>query len=376
MIRADSKAWPGTACVTEAPARTVWARSMPALALGLVLAALPPLAQSHHSYLARFDRQSIAELEGVLIEKRWRNPHGSFVLRVTDADGTVTDWEIETSSVSLMQRLGIRPEMLAIGETIRIAGYPPVSSKREMYARHILLADGRELMLDIGLTPRWADRTDRRVGEHSQVSVRAGDASHPELGIFRVWSLIRDGRRLFPEVVDPTFDAQSYPMTPAARAALAAFDPARDNPTAKCTPKGMPTIMEQPYPIEFVALDNGDIRLHIEEYDLDRVIFMDPAHAPREPAPSLLGTSVGRFDDRTLVVRTTRISWPYFSQIGIPQSPAAEIVERFTPTDDGSRLDYALTVTDPANFTEPVTLRNFWIWVPEVEILPYECSER
>jgi hypothetical protein len=347
-----------------------------ALMFGIMLAALPLAASAHHSFLARFDRQAIAELEGELIEKRWRNPHGTFVLRTTDAEGTVTDWEIETSSVSLMQRLGVRSEMLEVGDTIRIAGYPPVGAKREMYARHILAADGRELLLDVGLTPRWTDRADRRIGERSQMSVREGDGSRPELGIYRIWSLIRDAPRLFPEVVDPTFDPQSYPMTAAARAALAAFDMRTDNPTANCAPKGMPTIMEQPYPIEFLERDDGDIALHIEEYDLTRVIHMDPARAPRDPAPSLLGTSTGRWEDRTLVVTTRATSWPYFSQIGIPQSPDAELVERFTPTPDGSRLDYELTVTDPVNFTEPVTLRVFWIWVPEVQMLPYECSER
>jgi len=208
---------------------------------GLVVG--PLTASAHHSFLARFDRRTLTELEGELIEKRWRNPHATFVLRVRNADDSVTDWAIETSSVSLLQRLGIRPEMLEVGSTIRIAGYPPVTERREMYSRHILLADGRELLLDIGLMPRWANRT---VGEHSAVAVRQGDGSRPELGIFRVWSLIRDGPRLFPEVVDPSFDPQRYPMTSAARAALAAFDLARDNPTADCAPKGMPTIMEQP----------------------------------------------------------------------------------------------------------------------------------
>ena len=77
-----------------------------------------------------------------------------------------------------------------------------------------------------------------------------------------------------------------------------------------------------------------------------------------------------------LVVTTSRIDWPYFSQLGIPQSPAVEIVERFTPTADGSRLDYEMTVTDPATFTRPVVLATHWLWLPGVERLPYECTLR
>jgi hypothetical protein len=132
---------------------------------------------------------------------------------------------------------------------------------------------------------------------------------------------------LFPEVVDLAVDINAYPLTPAARTQLAEFDRSTDNPTANCVPKGMPTIMEAPYPIEFVRQASDDIFLKLEEYDLTRVIHMS-ADATRElPQPSPLGFSLGRWDGATLAVTTTRISWPFFSQLGIRQSPAVEIVE-------------------------------------------------
>jgi hypothetical protein len=334
---------------------------------------LTPLAAgAHHSFFGRFDRQGMMELEGEVTELMWRNPHTYLTLRAVDANGTAADWEVETSSLSVLRRQGV-VDTIHVGDRVRIAGYPPTGDKKEIYVRHVLLPDGQELLMDTGLKPRWSART---LGEDSVLAIREGDASRPDLGLFRVWSVVRNGPRLFREVVDPSFDAQSYPMTDAARAALADFDIVTQNPTANCAPKGMPTIMEQPYPIELVRLHDGNIELRIEEYDLERTIYMDRAAAPQAPAPLPLGFSTGAWDGRTLVVTTTRVSWPYFSQIGIPQSAAAEIVERFTPTEDGSRLDYALTVTDPATFTEPVTLSTYWIWVPGVELLPYECAER
>jgi hypothetical protein len=341
--------------------------------LVLLLAAQWPLAAAaHHSFLSRFDRTSLAEIEGEITELLWRNPHTYLTVRTEASSGETVDWKIETSSLSLMRRLGIVGTMQT-GDRIRVAGYPPRGETREMYARHVLLASGKELLLDVGLEPRW---TERAAGQESLLSIREGDPSRPDLGLFRTWSFIRTGPRLFPEAVDPTFDVQSYPMTDAARAALAAFDIERDRPTGNCAPKGMPTVMEQPYPIEFAELQNGDILLRIEEYDLERTIYMDAAAAPASPAPSLLGRSLGRWDGPTLVVTTTRMSWPYFSQVGIPQSAAAELVERFTPSADGSRLDYELTVTDPETFTEPVTVRTYWIWVPGIELLPFNCAER
>ena len=105
-------------------------------------------------------------------------------------------------------------------------------------------------------------------------------------------------------------------------------------------------------------------------------------YRPREFIPSFLFVylvsvlifSVGRWDQTTLVVTTTHISWAWFDQAGIPQSEQSVSIERFMPTPDGSRLDYTVTVTDPVNFTAPVTLTRYWLDLGET-IVPYECDE-
>jgi hypothetical protein len=336
----------------------------------LILVAWSQSVAAHHSFFGRFDTQRLVELEGEVTDVLWRNPHAYFSVR---ADGAV--WEIETSSLTVLKRMGIAEGTIRVGDRIRIAANPPAGAKKEMYARHVLLPDGRELLLNVGLEPRWSG-SERAVGDESLLMARDGDASRPDLGLFRVWSHTRTIPRLFPEVTDAAVDINAYPLTAAARAQLARFDRSTDNPTANCVPKGMPTIMEAPYPIEFVRQGNGDILLKLEEYDLTRYIYMSPGVTRELAAPGPLGDSVGRWDGATLVVRTTRISWPFFSQLGIRQSPDVEIVERFTPTADGSRLDYEMTVTDAATFTRPVVLRQYWLWLPSVTLLPYECTVR
>jgi hypothetical protein len=344
---------------------------MHAMARGvIVLAALPGVAAAHHSFFGRFDTQTLVELEGEVTEVLWRNPHAYLGVR---ADGV--DWDIETSSLTVLKRMGIDDGTIRVGDRIRVAANPPVGDKKEMYARHILLPDGRELLMNVGLTPRWT-KSGTAVGDDSLLMAREGDGSRADLGLFRVWSHTRAYARLFPEVTDATVDVGAYPLTPAARAQLAEFDRATDNPTANCLPKGMPTIMEAPYPIEFVRQPTGDVLLKLEEYDLERLIYMDPNVTRELTQPTPLGYSTGRWDGATLVVTTTRISWPFFSQLGIRQSPAVEIVERFTPSADGARLDYEMTVTDPATFTRPVVLKQHWLWLPSVKLLPYECTNR
>lgn len=330
-----------------------------------VLAGLSAGAHAHHSVSSWFDTTALNEVEGVLTEFRWQNPHVMFTLRVDGAAGA-TDWEIETLSISGIERWGLTRDLFRVGDRLRVAGNPARRAARSLFVRNILLPSGREIVL--GGAARWSENT-LRGGELLQA--REGDSSRPELGLFRTWSSGSVGGVLFPEAVRPNFDFGVYPLTPAARAALAAFDIERDDPTRDCTPKGMPTVMEQPYPMEIV--DRGaTIELLIEEYDTRRVVHM--RDAPADPGPGPLGHSVGRWEGATLVVTTTRASWGHFDSVGIPLSIDAVMVERFAPSADGARLDYSLTVTDAATFTAPVEVKKSWIWRPEVTRGRYACA--
>jgi hypothetical protein len=93
-----------------------------------------------------------------------------------------------------------------------------------------------------------------------------------------------------------------------------------------------------------------------------------------------LGYSAGRWDGDSLVVTTTHIDWPYFELyglVGVPQSRAMRIVERFTPSDDNTTVRYDFAATDPMNFTETVVYVNYvtFRFNPSLEFLPYDCIE-
>ena len=72
---------------------------------------------------------------------------------------------------------------------------------------------------------------------------------------------------------------------------------------------------------------------------------------------------------------TNRINWRYFIQRGLPPSNAIEIDERFTPSEDGSRLYYEISATDPSTFIEPAGITKTWLWVLGDEVLPFDCTE-
>ena len=334
--------------------------------LGLV----PLLAYSHHSFVATFDVETINEVVGVVTEVNWRNPHVRFTLRTTDEQGEEAIYNIESHSLSIVRRMELPPDTLNVGDTIRIAGHPARWTENTMFVLHALLPSGEEVLFDPWGKPRWETEA---VGANRAWLTSEDDAQGKQSGIFQVWSTSIATMEAwpFPEMFDPTL-LNRYPLNDEAKAALAAFDPLTDMPTLNCNPKGMPTIMEQPYPMEIV-MQGDDILLLLEEYDTIRTIHFG-SQSPANHPPSLLGYSVGSWEGDTLVVETNHINWPFFNSVGIPLTEAVEIVERFIPTEDGKRLDYQLTVTDPGIFHEPVELTKFWLSLPDKEVRPYECS--
>ena len=336
--------------------------------LGLVL--LPSVSFAHHAVSGRYDPTQVIEIEGEVTDILWRNPHVQVTINVRNDSGEVEIWNVATTSLSNLRRWQISADFISTGDIIRVAGNPERRGGNGMYLSNVLTTSGEEVLLAPNIEPRWSDRTvqmadSRRAG--------IGHTSAPELGMFRVWSTPDTIPMLIPETVNANFDLSSYPLTDAATVAVAAYVRARDNPIANCQPKGMPTIMEAPYPWEFVR-DGENMLWRQEEYDTVRTIHMNPDAAAEGQPATLLGYSIGHWEDEnTLIVTTTNTTWRYFDTMGIPLSEDVEILERFTRREDGSRLDYVVTVTDPATFTEPVTLQKHWVWYADAEVATYDC---
>lgn len=345
---------------------------MKGLALACIMAGMSMPAMAHHSFFGRFDTGASMLLEGEVVKVLWRNPHAHITLQVT-MNGESSEWDLESGSPTLMTRAGISADAIQPGQHIRVAAYPPLTGKQEAFATNVLLPSGEELVLQTGARPQFNDEV---TGDFSYRFRTEGDRSQPELGLFRIWTFSGAAGStafLFPESIDRSYDLNRYPMTDAARSSVANFDPVKDNPTNNCTPKGMPTLMEQPLPMAIV--DAGDrILLNIEEYDITRTVHMDVSVVPREVEASSNGFSLGYWEDETLVVTTSRLNWPWFNQAGIPQSQESVLVERFTATEEGSELDYSITVNDPVNFTAPVTLTKTLLYIPDVAMIPFECT--
>ncbi len=311
-----------------------------------------------------YDLDNVVELEGEVTELFWRNPHVRF--RMQDGEGGI--WEVESGPVTWLSRLGWTSDIVGVGDRVRVAGYVSKRRPNEMALTNMLLPNGLEFTGSSRRRElRFSDQqleVDREEIDDSrrQEAIRNAD------GIFRVWAW---GVGEFGG--GGTADNDASLLTQAALAARASFDLMTDEPVLDCIQDGMPRAMFHPSVVQFI--DEGEqIVFRSHEHDIRRTIHMSPAAAPASQPPSSLGYSVGEWEGDTLVVTTTRLNWRLSDELGTPQSPDVRLLERFTPTADGSRLDYEVTATDPVNLTAPSSRAAHWMWVPGLEVLPYECE--
>jgi hypothetical protein len=106
-----------------------------------------------------------------------------------------------------------------------------------------------------------------------------------------------------------------------------------------------------------------------------RQIFMDGRTLPRNPHPSFMGYSVGRWEGDELVVESAGFkdtSWLDFG--GHPHSEALRVTERYRRIDFG-RIRRDITLTDPETFTKPIVVASDMTLNPDTELLEYVCAE-
>ncbi len=109
----------------------------------LALAAAASSALAHHSVWGVFDPADQFSLTGVVTEVEWINPHVFFYLDVTDEDGDVTAWRLETLPTVFMRRAGINKAMLmGSGEPVAVTGIVAHADPNMGWIHRITYADG------------------------------------------------------------------------------------------------------------------------------------------------------------------------------------------------------------------------------------------
>jgi hypothetical protein len=150
----------------------------------------------------------------------------------------------------------------------------------------------------------------------------------------------------------------------------------KEQPPAHCLPPGIPILdaAGAGYPLKIIQEPELVVILY-EAMGTFRQVFLDGRASPRNPNPTWLGYSVGRWDGDTLVIDTTGFNGKMWLDLsGHPSTDALHITERFQRRDFG-HLDLQLTIDDPKAYTKPWTVRESWQIFPGTELLEYVCNE-
>jgi hypothetical protein len=117
-------------------------------AFRIILAAILSITTTsfaHHSYVAEFDADSPATIEGVVREVWFKNPHVRYYVTVTNEDGEEVIYDTRGLTPVKLVRQGWTKKTIQVGDRIKIHGHLGHTNKRIMSILDITLEDGRVL---------------------------------------------------------------------------------------------------------------------------------------------------------------------------------------------------------------------------------------
>ena len=113
-----------------------------------VVALLCPAVQAlaHHSFAAEYDEKKVITLKGVVTKFEWTNPHVRFYVDVKDANGSVTNWDLELMSPNTLTRAGWDRHALNVGDEVTVTAYMAKDGTKRGNARgNVMLASGKKV---------------------------------------------------------------------------------------------------------------------------------------------------------------------------------------------------------------------------------------
>ncbi len=94
-------------------------------AAAVLLGGADPLV-AHHSFTAAYDTTKRMEVEGVVTEFVWRNPHSFVRIEVTTQEGVTETWSLEWGSSSQLsaEQYPVTRTTIRAGDRIIVEGQP------------------------------------------------------------------------------------------------------------------------------------------------------------------------------------------------------------------------------------------------------------
>ncbi len=177
-------------------------------------------------------------------------------------------------------------------------------------------------------------------------------------------------------LIDITKDLRpsDVPFTPWAAALYRqrAANSRKDNPLARCLPAGVPRLDAYTHPYKIVQVPG--LTLVLYEAATFRQIFTDGRDLPKDPEPSWMGYSIGRWEADVFVVDTNGFNdKTWLDGNGHPNSDAMHLTERFRRRNIG-QMDIEIAIDDPLAYTKRLTYTQPQRLLPDTDLLEYVCN--
>ncbi len=150
-------------------------------------------------------------------------------------------------------------------------------------------------------------------------------------------------------------------------------DSRKDSPLAHCLPVSIPfhnffnlTRIVQTPTLTLIMYESPN--------SPHRTVVTDGRELPKDPNPSWLGYSVGRWDGDTFVVTSAGFNdQGWLDSAGHPQTESLRLTERLHRRDFG-HMDFEMTIDDPKVFVRPFTMRATRLLAPDTDLLEDVCE--
>jgi hypothetical protein len=333
-------------------------RNLAALLAGLSIATV---AAAHHSFAPHFDLKKPVSISGRVTEFEARNPHSYLHVQAIDENGRSQEYICESHGFTQLARNGITRDILKPGTELRIEGSQSRNDVHRCFFTDVYFPDGRKLNVNGSTAPRTVE----------PVTIGRRDISG-------TWLLApMPGRSTSGQ--QPMIEF----MTSAGKAAVARYNPFKDDPAFRCDPVAVRRVWGAPGTPLSITRERDRVILRHEWMDVQRVVYLNQREHPKGGPRTSLGHSVGRFEGDTLVIETGNypagVLNQYVEEAGKPtrgllHSAALTSVERLHLDAARQRLVVEITLKDPEFFTRDFDPATFEYGPSDLKLEPFNCT--
>jgi polyisoprenoid-binding protein YceI len=108
-------------------------------------------AAAHHAFAADYEAGNEGEVEGVITEVIYKNPHARYYLEVENDDGETELWDLQTMNLMMLGRVGWTKDTLQVGDRVKVEGILGRDNTKRMSINVVTVDDGRVISPQRGI---------------------------------------------------------------------------------------------------------------------------------------------------------------------------------------------------------------------------------